>query len=60
MNTAIEYRDLGLVDYKEAWDYQEVLFNTILFFIDKYSNFFNSSRYAYIQAIMNQLLILDK
>ena len=30
MNTAIEYRDLGLIDYKEAWDYQEALFNTIL------------------------------
>jgi len=30
MNTAIEYRDLGLIDYKEAWDYQEGLFNTIL------------------------------
>ena len=30
MNTAIEYRDLGLIDYKEAWDYQEALFDTIL------------------------------
>ena len=26
MRTIIEYRDLGLLDYKEAWEYQETLF----------------------------------
>lgn len=26
MNKTIEVRELGLIDYKEAWDYQEVLF----------------------------------
>ena len=25
-NTKTEVRDLGLIDYKEAWDYQEELF----------------------------------
>ncbi len=30
MNRTIKYKDLGLIDYKEAWDYQETLFNTIL------------------------------
>ncbi len=26
----IEYRDLGLISYKEAWDYQETLFNQLM------------------------------
>lgn len=30
MNRTIKYKDLGLIDYKEAWDYQETLFNAIL------------------------------
>ncbi|HPB26221.1 MAG TPA: lipoyl(octanoyl) transferase LipB [Bacteroidales bacterium] len=28
--TKVIYRDLGLIDYKEAWDYQENLFNKII------------------------------
>lgn len=30
MNKGIEVRDLGLIDYKEGWDYQTNLFNEIL------------------------------
>lgn len=30
INTATTFIDLGLIDYKEAWDYQASLFNTIL------------------------------
>ena len=30
MNKTVQYRDLGLMDYKEAWDYQEALFKGIL------------------------------
>lgn len=30
MNKKIIFRDLGLIDYKEAWDYQENLFNGIV------------------------------
>ena len=26
----VVFQDLGLIDYKEAWDYQEKLFNEIL------------------------------
>ncbi len=29
-NKNVEYKDLGVIDYQEAWDYQEKLFNTIL------------------------------
>ncbi len=29
-NNSVEFRDLGLIDYKEAWDYQEVLFQDII------------------------------
>jgi len=29
-NKNIEFKDLGIIDYPEAWDYQERLFNTIL------------------------------
>ncbi len=29
MNTVI-FRELGLIDYKEAWDYQEQVFNEIV------------------------------
>src|SRR5690242_20774601 len=27
---SVEVRDLGLIDYKEGWDYQTEVFNTIL------------------------------
>lgn len=30
MNTTVHVRDLGLIDYKEAWDYQEHLFKQII------------------------------
>ncbi|MBL7891781.1 MAG: lipoyl(octanoyl) transferase LipB [Bacteroidia bacterium] len=30
MNKMVIYRDLGLIDYKEAWDYQEKLLNDII------------------------------
>ncbi len=30
MNKIVEVRDLGLIDYKEAWDYQEDLFKKII------------------------------
>jgi lipoyl(octanoyl) transferase len=30
MNKTVEVRDLGLIDYKEAWDYQTSLFNNVL------------------------------
>ncbi len=26
----VTYKDLGLIDYKEAWDYQETLFNEVI------------------------------
>ena len=29
-NTYVELRKLGLIDYKEAWDYQENLFEQIV------------------------------
>ncbi|MHA6249524.1 lipoyl(octanoyl) transferase LipB [Pontibacter sp. CAU 1760] len=29
-NTEIDFKDLGLIDYKEAWEYQERVFNSIL------------------------------
>lgn len=29
-NKKVQYRDLGLIDYKEAWDYQEGLFDGII------------------------------
>ncbi len=29
MKTLVSFRDIGLMDYKEAWDYQERLFTTI-------------------------------
>src|ERR1017187_5172476 len=32
MNKKIIFRDIGLIDYKEAWDYQETLFNQITHF----------------------------
>ena len=30
MNKSVHVRDLGLIDYKEAWDYQEALFKEII------------------------------
>ncbi len=30
MNKSVHVRDLGLIDYKEAWDYQETLFKQII------------------------------
>ena len=30
MNKNVEFIDLGLIDYKKCWDYQEVLFAKIL------------------------------
>lgn len=30
INRKVEFQDLGLIDYKEAWDYQESLFGQIL------------------------------
>lgn len=30
MNKSVVVRDLGLIDYKEAWDYQETLFKQII------------------------------
>ena len=30
MNKSVQVRDLGLIDYKEAWDYQEELFKQII------------------------------
>jgi len=30
MNTKIQFQDLGLRDYKEAWDYQETLFKDVV------------------------------
>jgi lipoyl(octanoyl) transferase len=29
-NTEVKFEHLGLIDYKEAWDYQEKLFNSVL------------------------------
>jgi lipoyl(octanoyl) transferase len=29
-NKKVEFRDLGLIDYKEAWDYQEKLFKEVI------------------------------
>ena len=29
MKTLVSFRDIGMMDYKEAWDYQEQLFTTI-------------------------------
>jgi lipoyl(octanoyl) transferase len=41
MNKKVIFRDIGLIDYKEAWDYQETLFKTITDI--KLSNRTNSS-----------------
>jgi lipoyl(octanoyl) transferase len=30
MNRKVTFRDIGLIDYKEAWDYQEVLFREVV------------------------------
>lgn len=30
MNRKVQYEDLGIIDYKEAWDYQEKLFQGII------------------------------
>ena len=30
MNKKVEYKNIGLIDYKEAWDYQETLFDKIV------------------------------
>ena len=30
MNTKVKFEDLGLIDYKEAWDYQTKLFDEIM------------------------------
>ena len=30
MSIAVLYKDLGLMDYQEAWDYQEILFHDII------------------------------
>jgi len=30
MSIAVLYKDLGLIDYQEAWDYQEILFHDLL------------------------------
>lgn len=30
MNKKVTYKNIGLIDYKEAWDYQEELFNEIV------------------------------
>ncbi len=30
MNTKVAFEDLGIIDYKEAWDYQEKLFSEIV------------------------------
>ena len=30
MNKKVEFQDLGLIDYKKCWDYQEKLFSGIL------------------------------
>ncbi len=30
MNNQVKYKDLGIIDYKEAWDYQEELFDEIV------------------------------
>jgi lipoyl(octanoyl) transferase len=30
MNNHVTYKDLGIIDYKEAWDYQEKLFDEIV------------------------------
>ena len=38
MNRTIKYKDLGLIDYKEAWDYQETLFNAILSIKNQHRN----------------------
>ncbi len=30
MNRTVAFEDLGIIDYKEAWDYQEKLFREIV------------------------------
>ena len=30
MNNKVTFEDLGLIDYKQCWDYQELLFTSIL------------------------------
>ena len=30
MNKKVKFEDLGLIDYKKCWDYQEELFSKIL------------------------------
>ena len=30
MQPLVYFRDLGLIDYKEAWDFQETIFNNTI------------------------------
>ena len=30
MNQPVKFQDIGLIDYKECWDYQTQLFNKIM------------------------------
>ena len=49
-----KYEDLGLIDYKEAWDYQEIQFNTI---VD--TKLHNRENPTDPQPIINKLLFCE-
>jgi lipoyl(octanoyl) transferase len=49
-----KYEDLGLIDYKEAWDYQEIQFNTI---VD--TKLYNRENPANPKPIINKLLFCE-
>ncbi len=54
MNTNAKYEDLGLIEYKKAWDYQESKFNTIIG-----SKLYNRENTENKKAITHQLLFCE-
>lgn len=49
MNKSVHVRDLGLIDYKEAWDYQEQLFKQIIDIkIENRKNYTDTSTNNYV------------
>ena len=46
MNKKVKFEDLGLIDYKKCWDYQEDLFSGILKVKSKNRNYqINKKKY---------------
>lgn len=54
MTRLVQFKDLGSIDYKNAWDYQEELFSKIVKEKKEFSNNKNSQQYA-----LNYLLFCE-